>query len=289
MNNSNISRKTKLSTSSDSNTSVTPRLKAIEVSRRFRRSGSADDVLALDAIDVEVERGTVVAIVGSNGAGKSTFLSVIAGSLLPTGGRIEVDGEDVTEMPSWRRSRVVARVRQDPTQNVFGALTIEENFALRRAGANGRFSLARASSRKVREEARAALRVFGMGLEDRLDDLAQTLSGGQRQAVAVAMAAAVKPQILLLDEYVAALDPKSARAVSEHTLNSVREQGITTLMVTHDMNHALTHSDRLLMFHRGQIVMSLSAEEKESVDVPTLVERFEHLAGGTLGDRALLT
>jgi putative ABC transport system ATP-binding protein len=265
-----------------------PGIRVEGITKRFRQPGGVDEVVALDDLSLTVEPGSVLAIVGSNGAGKSTLLSIVAGSVLPDAGTIEVGGEDIGRQPSWKRSRIVARVRQDPTQNVFDALTIEENFALREAGSRGRFTLRRAARRSSRDAARSALEPFGMGLEDRLHSLARTLSGGQRQAVAVAMATLIEPQVLLLDEYVAALDPKSARLVSEQSLEVVRKQGITTLMVTHDMAHALANSDRLLMFHRGKIVMDLTAAEKAKLEVPELVERFESLAGGALGDRALL-
>jgi len=275
-----------LSTSSDRNGATGVVID--KVVKRFRSAGRAEEIVALDHVSLDVEPGCVVAIVGSNGAGKSTLLSVIAGSILADEGRVVVGGRDIAGLPSWKRSRSVARVRQDPTQNVFGSLSIEENFALRRAGSRGRFTLGRAVGRGMREEARAALAQFGMGLEDRMHSLASTLSGGQRQAVAVAMATMARPEVLLLDEHVAALDPKSARLVNARTLAAVREAAITTLIVTHDMAHALEHSDRLLMFHRGRIVMDLDQEAKDQLDVPQLVERFEELAGASVSDRSLL-
>jgi putative ABC transport system ATP-binding protein len=259
-----------------------------DVVKRFAGTGRAEPVVALDHITLDVEPGCVVAIVGSNGAGKSTLLSVIAGNVLADEGQVVVGGQDLTSRPSWRRARQVARVRQDPTQNVFGALSIEENFALRNAGSRGRFGLRLATTRDLRRRAQVALEPFGMGLENRMHTLASTLSGGQRQAVAVAMATFAQPGVLLLDEHVAALDPKSARLVTEQTTHAVRSAGITTLIVTHDMASALANSDRLLMFHRGRMVFDLQGAEKERLDVQGLIDRFEDLAGESLSDRSLL-
>jgi len=254
--------------------------------KRFR-SPSGDNVLALDGVSLSVGSGAVVAIVGSNGAGKSTLLSAIAGSSFPDSGSISIRGREVTELPSWKRTGSVAVVRQNPQTNVLGGLTIEENFALARVG-RGRASLGAAGGRKVRAEAAKALAQFDMGLEDRLSARTATLSGGQRQAVAIAMATLHTPDVLLLDEHVAALDPKSARLVTEKSMQFIRKAGITTLMVSHDMQYALEHSDRLLMMHRGSIVMDLGSEEKDALTVPMLIERFESLSGEALPDRMVL-
>lgn len=258
-----------------------------EVRKQFRRPGGADSVMALDGISLDVRPGTVVGIIGSNGAGKSTLLAAIAGTLLPDGGTIIVGDRDVTSVPSWKRTSVVARVQQNPQANVFGDLTIEENFALKLAGTS-RFGLRRAKSRKVRLTAAELLARFGMGLEDRLDTPAGVLSGGQRQAVAVAMSLAGDPTVLLLDEHTAALDPRSARLVGEETARYIRQAGTTTLMVTHDMRSALADVDRLIMMHRGAIVMDISGAEKSEYTVPKLVERFEELTGDAVSDRVLL-
>jgi putative ABC transport system ATP-binding protein len=231
----------------------------------------------------------VVALLGSNGAGKSTLLSVIGGNLLPDAGSITIGGEDITLLPSWKRVGKVARVRQNPEQNVFSALTIEENFALALAKLPGRFTLRRAGGKKVRQRAAESLEPFGLGLELRLHALAGTLSGGQRQAVAVAMAMLGRPKVILLDEHVAALDPTSARLVSDETEQLVRSAGITTLMVTHDMAFALERADRLVMLHRGRQVMDIKGEEKAGLDVFGLIGRFEELTGDAIPDRLALS
>ncbi|MGD9959306.1 ABC transporter ATP-binding protein [Nocardioides sp.] len=256
--------------------------------KRFHTAGR-EVVTALDHVDLSVEPGTFVSIIGSNGAGKSTMLSLIAGSLLADEGRILVRDHDVTTMPSWKRIRRVSRVRQNPQDNMVSTLTIEENFALALAGKKGRFALRRTSSSTVREIAAEVLRPLGMGLEDRMSTVSGSLSGGQRQAIAVAMASLGSPAVMLLDEHVAALDPNSAARVNEVTERIVRDQQITALMVTHDMGHALTHADRLLMMHQGRIVLDFEGSDLTGLTVRDLQQRFVRLSGGTLSDAAILS
>ncbi|MDR6758780.1 putative ABC transport system ATP-binding protein [Mycoplana sp. BE70] len=265
-----------------------PALEVKDCQKRFKGYGRNEVVTAADNINLIVAPGTIVALVGSNGSGKSTLLSMVAGSLLPDSGQIFVAGEDVTDLPSWQRTGRVAVVRQNPEHNVFSALTIAENFALADAGKSRSFNLKRAAGPRVRDIAHAALKPFSMGLEDRLDALAGTLSGGQRQAVSVAMATSRDPGLLLLDEHTSALDPTRARVVMEQTEAIVRSRRIATLMVTHDMNHAIKHSDRLILMHRGKIAMDLDQEEKAGLTVPGLLSRFEKLTGETLPDSAVL-
>lgn len=246
-------------------------------------------VKALDGISFRVPKGSLVAIVGSNGAGKSTTLSLIAGNILPDTGRVVVSGKDVTTLPSWRRVGLISRVQQDPQRNMVSSLTIEENFTLALAGKKGRFGLRRTSPSQIRELAAELLRPLKMGLEDRLSEVSGSLSGGQRQAVAVAMASLGDPAVVLLDEHVAALDPHSAEKVSDVTEQLVRAKGMTALMVTHDMTHALRYADRLLMMHRGRAVLDLEGTQLKGVTVSDLQARFAELAGGSLSDTTLLT
>jgi putative ABC transport system ATP-binding protein len=261
-------------------------LRVEHCTRTFSGAGG-DEIRAVDDVSLDVPSGQVVTIVGSNGAGKSTLLALIAGTSLVDEGRILIDGVDQTLQPSWRRASSVQRVRQNPADNVIGSLTIEENFALvipdRR-----RFWLRRTPRGRLRELAARALAPFEMGLEERLHALAETLSGGQRQAVAVAMATVAAPAVLLLDEHVAALDPKSARLVLEATERIVRSSGTTTLMVTHDMGRALRHGDRLLMMHRGRVVLDLSGDEKGSLEPRDLIDLFERQSGDVVSDRIAL-
>jgi putative tryptophan/tyrosine transport system ATP-binding protein len=266
-----------------------PQLQLIGIRKRFPGPAGAPPTLALDQLSETVDSGQIVGIVGSNGAGKSTLLSVIAGSLFPDEGAVMIDGHDVTAVPSWRRARYVGRVKQNPELNLLGPLTIEENFALAYSYQRPGFRLKGALTHEVRDAAREALRPFGMGLEGKLGSLSQHLSGGQRQAVAVAMATMRRPSVLLLDEHVASLDPTSARLVMDETWRIVREFHITTVMVTHDMGRALAQSDRLLMMHRGRVVLDLSGQEKAHLTVTDLVNRFERESGAAIPDSAILT
>lgn len=271
-----------------SSTSPEPALEVVNVFKRFKAGGREEYITAVDQINLRLEPAQIVAIVGSNGSGKSTLLSMIAGSLQPDSGEIRVSGTDVTIMPSWKRSGLVALVRQNPEHNVFSDLTLAENFALAEAGKRKSFNFRHAVSAEVREIAQNALAQFSMGLEHRLDNLAGNLSGGQRQAVSVAMVTSRNPGLLLLDEHVSALDPTRARVVMEKTEEIVRARKVATLMVTHDMGHAIRHSDRLVLMHRGRIAMDLDTEQKAGLTVPELLRRFEELTGETLPDSAVL-
>ncbi|GAA3657112.1 ABC transporter ATP-binding protein [Nocardioides ginsengisoli] len=255
--------------------------------KRFLAPGR-ELVTAVDDLSLEVAAGTFVSIIGSNGAGKSTTLAMIAGNLLADEGQVLVRGQDVTTLPSWRRIGLVSRVRQNPQDNMVSNLTIEENFALAMAGRRGRFPLRRTSSAKVRAAAQELLEPLGMGLENRLGAVSGSLSGGQRQAIAVAMACLGSPALMLLDEHVAALDPNSAARVNAATERLVRERRITTLMVTHDMKHALDHADRLLMMHQGRIVVDVCGEQLTDLTPRDLQQRFAALSGGSLSDSTLL-
>jgi putative ABC transport system ATP-binding protein len=259
-----------------------------DVHKQFQGSGQ-ERVTALDGVELAVEPGTMVSVIGSNGAGKSTMLSVVAGNVLTDRGRVLVRGRDVTSLPSWRRVRQISRVRQNPQDNMVSSLTIEENFALALAGKRGRLRLRTPRRSAIRDAAGEVLRPLGMGLENRLSALSGTLSGGQRQAIAVAMASLGSPAVMLLDEHVAALDPNSAARVNEATERIVREQKITTLMVTHDMAHALAHADRLVMMHAGKIVLDLAGAALTGVTPKDLQDQFAALSGGTLSDASLLT
>ncbi|MCZ8546502.1 ATP-binding cassette domain-containing protein [Mesorhizobium qingshengii] len=278
--------------SSDSSAAgMHPSLSAVRLrgaTKRFVGLGKKEVLTALDSIDLDVEESSCVALIGSNGAGKSTLLSILMGTLLLDEGVLQLDHQDVGEQPSWKRADKIALVRQNPEHNVLSALSIEENFALAIMGRERAFGLRRYDRDAVRHAATQALAKFGMGIESRLSEAAGTLSGGQRQAVAVAMAAVRNPRLLLLDEHVSALDPKRAKVVAEVTEDIVRAQSITTVMVTHDLSHALKHSDRVLMMHRGRIVMDLSGDEKNAIGFTELASRFEHLVGEALPDRTLL-
>ncbi|PBC51564.1 ABC transporter ATP-binding protein [Rhodococcus sp. JS3073] len=256
--------------------------------KRFVGAGK-QMVTAVNDLSLSVDRGVVVGILGSNGAGKSSLLSLIAGTSLPECGKIYARGTDITYSPSWKRVHVVARVRQNPEHNMLSPLTIEDNFALAVARRERRFRLRRAGGAQIRAKAAELLEPLGMGLENRLSTVTGTLSGGQRQAVAITMASIGDPAVLLLDEHLAALDPNSARKVSDITEELVRSKNITTLMVTHDMNHALERADRLLMMHEGRILLDFDKEKMVGLTPRDLHMQFANLAGESLPDSTLLS
>jgi putative tryptophan/tyrosine transport system ATP-binding protein len=242
---------------------------------------------ALAGIDLAVEAGEFVSVIGSNGAGKSTLLSAIAGDVPVSGGRILIDGVDVTRQSTAERSARVARVFQDPLAGSCGTLTIEENLAL--ALARGR---RRGLARALRHDRRALFREkvaeLGLGLEGRLNDRMALLSGGQRQALALLMATLAKSSVLLLDEHTAALDPGMAEFVLGLTRRTVEEHRLTTLMVTHSMRQALDLGTRTIMLHEGRLVLDVSGEERAGLTVGALVAMFRRQRGETIDDDALL-
>jgi putative tryptophan/tyrosine transport system ATP-binding protein len=242
---------------------------------------------ALRGIEVGIPTGQFVTVIGSNGAGKSTMLNAIAGDIAVEAGAILIDGENVTKWPSTRRTRLVARVFQDPLAGSCAELTVEENMAL--AAARGRpRGLRLALDARRREAFRSRLRGLGLGLENRLGDRMERLSGGQRQAVSLMMATLSPMKILLLDEHTAALDPKTAQLVLDLTRRIVAEQGLTTIMVTHSMRQALDYGERTLMLHEGGIVFDVAGETRERIDVPDLLALFAAQRGQVLADDSLL-
>ena len=261
-----------------------PKLDVQGVSKTFFPY-SVNERVALDGISLSVADGDFVTIIGSNGAGKSTLLSVIAGLYKPEQGRVLIDGKDVTGWSEPAMARRVGRVFQDPMAGTAPELTIEENMAVasRRGDVRG---LRRGLTAKSRRRFRDELAVLGLGLEDRLTTKAAYLSGGQRQALSLVMATFTHPDILLLDEHTAALDPKRAELITELTQREVAASKLTTLMVTHNMTQALRLGNRLLMMHAGQIVLDLAGDAKARATVEDLLAEFEKRAA--LTDRTLL-
>ncbi|AWK86958.1 ABC transporter ATP-binding protein [Azospirillum thermophilum] len=243
---------------------------------------------ALRGVDLTIPEGQFVTVIGSNGAGKSTLLGALAGDVLAERGTIAIDGTDVTRWTTPRRSALVARVFQDPMAGSCANLTIEENMAL--AAARGRrrgLGLALRSDR--RHQFRERIAELGLGLERRLHDRMGLLSGGQRQAVSLLMATLSGSKILLLDEHTAALDPATADFVLDLTRRIVRENRLTTLMVTHSMRQALDYGDRTVMLHEGQVVLDVAGEERAGLDVPHLLALFARQRGGVeISDDSLL-
>ena len=247
--------------------------------------GTTDAKKALDDLSLDVRRGDFITIIGANGAGKSTLLGAIAGSFITDSGELVLDGEDMTLLPEYRRARKIGRLFQDPMRGSAPDMTIEENLVLA-AGRGGWLSpVSRADRRFFRER----VAMLEMGLEDRMNQPVGLLSGGQRQALTLMMATLNTPKLLLLDEHTAALDPATAEKVLGLTRRIVAENGLTCLMVTHNMQSALELGNRTVMMNAGKIVMDVSGEERARLGVPDLLRRFRESSGKELhNDRMLL-
>lgn len=258
------------------------------ISKTFN-PGTVNEKRALTDFSLHLEPGDFATIVGSNGAGKSTLFNAIAGCFYADTGSISLAGRDITFTPEHQRSRVIGRLFQDPLRGTAPHMTIEENLALAylRASHGNPFSRI---SRADKEKFRAQLSLLDMGLEDRMRQPVGLLSGGQRQALTLLMATMVPPQLLLLDEHTAALDPATAEKVLELTQRIVEESHITCLMVTHNMTQALELGNRTLMMADGHIVMDVSGKERERMTVDSLVAKFKAGTGRALdNDRMLLS
>jgi putative ABC transport system ATP-binding protein len=242
---------------------------------------------ALNAVDLTIENGSFVTVIGSNGAGKSTLLGVLAGDILPSGGRVTIGKTDVTRRPTASRAGLVARVFQDPLAGSCGPLSIEENLALAYTRGQRR-GLAPALGGKRRDYFRDRIAALNLGLEKRMKDRMDLLSGGQRQAVSLVMATLSGSEVLLLDEHTAALDPGMAEFIMELTQSVVAERKLTTLMVTHSMRQALDFGTRTIMLHAGEIVLDVSGDNRRNMQVEDLIAMFRKIRGQTLDDDALL-
>ncbi|MBQ9987748.1 MAG: ABC transporter ATP-binding protein [Erysipelotrichales bacterium] len=243
----------------------------------------------LKDLSLTLHEGDFVTVIGGNGAGKSTMLNAVAGVFPVEKGSIHIAGEDVTKMPEYKRAKFIGRVFQDPLKGTAGDMWIEENLAmaLRRGEKRGcKWGI----SNKERELFKELLKTLDLGLEDRLDAKVGLLSGGQRQALTLLMATIKKPELLLLDEHTAALDPHTAAKVLEITNRVVTENHLTTLMVTHNMKDAIKYGNRLIMMHNGKIIYDVSGEEKMNLQVSDLLMKFEQVSGGEFAnDRMLLS
>lgn len=242
---------------------------------------------ALRGVNLHIKDGEFVTVIGSNGAGKSTFLNAISGDILVDSGSIRIDGTEVTRLHAHQRAGLVARVFQDPMAGTCANLSIEENMALAYKRGQRR-SLKCALNEVNREFFREKLAMLKLGLENRLTDRMGLLSGGQRQAVSLLMASLQPSKILLLDEHTAALDPKTAAFVLSLTDQIINENKLTALMVTHSMQQALDHGHRTVMLHQGQVVLDVSGDERKGMTVRDLLDMFEQTRGEKVSDDALL-
>lgn len=245
----------------------------IRAARKVFYRGQADEKTALDGLDLALPTGGFAVVIGSNGAGKSSLLNVISGALVLDSGKILINGDDVTSVPVHRRAMRLARVFQDPMKGTAASMTVAENMLLAELRASRR-TLRRGLSAARIAAYRERLAVLGLGLENRLDTKVELLSGGQRQSLSLIMAVGGSPELLLLDEHTAALDPRTAEIVMKATVRAVEELKLTTLMVTHNMQHAVDYGDRVVMLDAGRVRLEIAGEEKARITVADLIGHF---------------
>lgn len=251
--------------------------------------GTINEKVALNGVNLNLNPGDFVTIIGGNGAGKSTTLNAIAGVWAVDEGKIIVDGTDITRLSENKRAVYLGRVFQDPMTGTAATMSIEENMAIA-ARRGERRGLGWGISRKEREDYREQLRELDLGLEDRLSSKVGLLSGGQRQAITLLMAALKKPKLLLLDEHTAALDPKTAAKVLDISDKIIVEHSLTAMMVTHNMRDAIAHGNRLIMMHEGRVIYDVAGEEKKKLHVSDLLAKFEEASGSEFAnDRMMLS
>ncbi len=251
-------------------------------------AGTINEKVALNGVNLNLNPGDFVTIIGGNGAGKSTTLNAIAGVWGVDKGKIIIDGVDITKLSEHKRAKFLGRVFQDPMTGTAATMSIEENMAIaaRRGQSRG---LGWGITKKEREEFREKLKELDLGLEDRLSSKVGLLSGGQRQAITLLMASLKKPKLLLLDEHTAALDPKTAAKVLALSDQIINENKLTAMMVTHNMKDAINHGNRLIMMHEGKVIYDVSGEEKKNLKVADLLKKFEEVSGGEFAnDRMML-
>ena len=261
-------------------------LKLKRISKVFSK-GTVDEVRALDKIDLNVAVEDYITVIGSNGAGKTTLLNIIAGVYPPESGEIMLNGRNITKLSEYRCAEFVGRVYQDPHVGTAAKMSIEENMAMALLRGQPR-GLRVATNKQRRELFRIALAPLGLGLENRLNSLVGTLSGGQRQALALVMATLSNPAILLLDEHIATLDPRTAQIVLDLTDMIVKREKMTAIMVTHNMEMALHHGNRLIMMHKGRIVVDMNQEQRADLSIQDLVVAFERASGEEFVDDSVL-
>lgn len=243
-----------------------------EIDKTFNKGTSTESSLYKD-LNLDINNGEFITIIGSNGSGKSTLLNLICGQVKPDNGLIKFDSENLLKTKGFHRFKRISRVYQDPLAGTSPSLTVIENLALA-SGKGKLFNLRKLSAKNERSKFIEILASLDMNLEDKLDVKVAQLSGGQRQGLSLLMALMNEPDVLLLDEHTAALDPKSSEAIMALTNKMIQERKITTIMVTHNLNHALEYGTRLLMFHEGKIIHDVKAEEKKKLDREKLINMF---------------
>ncbi|PKL16106.1 MAG: ABC transporter ATP-binding protein [Spirochaetae bacterium HGW-Spirochaetae-5] len=244
----------------------------LENIKKVFHEGTVNENTALRSINLTVSKGDFITIVGSNGAGKSTLFNTISGSFSPTGGQIFFNNENVTRMAEYQRAKYIGRIFQDPLLGTASNMSLEDNMMIcNKKGFKGlRVSL----NSKMRERFRDELKLLQMGLEERMEHNLSLFSGGQRQALTLLMTVLSNPALILLDEHTAALDPKNAAMVLELTDKFISERKLTAMMITHNMSQAIKYGNRILMMHKGEIILDISGEEKKNLTVEGLVKKF---------------
>ena len=263
-------------------------LKIDNIKKTFN-PGTINEKVALNGVNLSLEEGDFVTVIGGNGAGKSTTLNAIAGVWPVDSGKIYIGGDDVTRLSEYKRAKYLGRVFQDPMTGTATTMSIEENMAIaaRRGQSRG---LSLGITKKERDVYREMLATLDLGLEDRLSSKVGLLSGGQRQAITLLMASIQKPRLLLLDEHTAALDPKTAAKVLEISDKIIADHHLTAMMVTHNMKDAIMHGNRLIMMHEGRVILNIAGEEKKKLTVEDLLHQFEKVSGEEFAnDKALLS
>lgn len=263
-------------------------LELIDVKKTFN-PGTVNEKKALNGVTITLEDGDFVTIIGGNGAGKSTTLNAIAGVWPIDDGAIYINGKNVVGLPGHKRAKFIGRVFQDPMTGTAATMEIQENLALaaRRGKPRG---LGWGITKKEKAEYHELLKMLDLGLEDRMSSKVGLLSGGQRQALTLLMATLKKPDILLLDEHTAALDPKTAAKVLELSDKIIADNNLTAMMVTHNMADAIKHGNRLIMMNDGRIIYDVKGEEKKNLTVEDLLVKFEEVSGTKINnDRMLLS
>lgn len=254
--------------------------------KKVFNKGTVNEKIALGGLNLHVNDGDFITVIGGNGAGKSTMLNAICGVFPVDAGKIVLDGTDITSLPEYKRAKFLGRVFQDPMMGTSPNMEIQENLAL--AYRRGKSRLLRPGITKAEKELyREHLKRLGLGLEDRMTSKVGLLSGGQRQSLTLLMATLNRPDLLLLDEHTAALDPKTAAKVLALTEEITSEEKLTTIMITHNMKDAIRYGNRLVMMNEGRVVYDVSGEEKAALTVEDLLKKFEETAG-TVNDRLIL-
>lgn len=263
-------------------------LELININKNYN-PGSVNELCLFKDFNLTVKDGEFVSVVGSNGSGKTSMLNIICGSIAVDSGKILIHGEDITKQKDYIRQRRIGRVYQDPSKGTCPSMTILENMSI--AENKGKpYNLGRGVNKAKLETYREMLRPLNLGLEDKMGVQVGSLSGGQRQALALLMATMTPIDFLILDEHTAALDPKTAEIIMELTDQVVKEKKVTTIMVTHNLRYAVEYGNRLIMMHEGRVIYDVSGEEKKNLKVSDLLAKFEEVSGGEFAnDRMMLS